>query len=979
MNNEPRKLQIILSLGQSLSVGATATVSREIISTQPVSLDSILGLDFGPSHSNATGWGSAPVNASQFLGFTAIRESGSETHVSGMMAALRDSYIQAGIGVPNLLHINAGSGGRSILQLMTPQSRIFQDIEAGYASTSVGDIFAVDAGNGSYNFYQRTINGYTFEQTRSGPLVFIDNLRHQLQLAVRHANQEGFEILPNVVFSWIQGQSDSSLKYDQYLAELIDELNAMVDQVFGYDVKVSTVVSQTRGYSSKTISLDQLNIITERSDVAFGASEFEFQARYPARVNGDYTHLSPEGYFHMGQRIGRNIFDMLQGQENHPILFDRIEQIDMRTLVVTFSGVDSQLVHDVSRYLSSNLMVPPSNFGFAAYSENGSRPATFAIASAQIIGPNSVRLNFDADIVGNFTLYLGRTPEDLLTDGPGGLNLQDFGGTTLRDAGRLPSVAPTGTKILADPFLYEFAPIQSRLVMANRAPALPATLSYRMTENNTQIIDLNATDDRSGEGNGLRYAITGGPDATLFAINPASGQLSFIAPPNFEISKDSDHNNIYIVNVTVWDSLGASSNADLSVTVLDANEAPTMAPTSSFTVDRTATAGTTIGWLTGSDEDAGSALTYSLATPTNSFFAVERATGRVFVADTTRLLTTIEPAVTSSAIVTDSGGLSGQGQFQILLTGQMPANVIYVGTSNADSISYSGSLQWVADGGAGDDRLTGGSGNDIIEGSLGHDRLAGGLGNDQLSGGDGNDTLLGGTGNDTLYGGNGDDRLDGNSGSDAMWGGAGNDLYYIDDQNDIVIELDANGRDSGGIDRIIGTLSFTLPNFVEIGTLSGIGNHGIDGNNLNNTLTGNSGNNILKGLIGNDRLVGNEGNDIIFGGPGDDTLIGGTGQDSYWYSSINDGTDQISGFETGIDKIVFAASMFSGNGAFQGALDPAHFVIGPTATTIMHRVIYDPVARALLFDVDGVGGLAAIRLATFSSSTAINASDILIG
>lgn len=979
MISQPRPLQIVISLGQSLSVGATATVSRRVLSTTPVNADTILGLNFGSTHNNAAGWGANPVNDSLFSGFTALREVGTETHVSGMMLALRDSYLNAGIAPPTLLHINAGAGGRSILELMTPRSRVFQDISSALDATVPGDIFAVSAGGDSFNFYQRSQSGYQFELMRTGPLVYMDNLRTQLQLAVDHAMRDGFELSPTIVFSWIQGQSDNSLKYDSYLNELIDEVNAMVDQVFGRDVSLLTVVSQTRGYSAKTISLDQIKVVFDRTDVSFGASEFEFQARYPARVNGDYTHLSPEGYFLMGQRIGRNIFDALHGQENRPILIDSVEQVDTRTLIVTFSGVDTFLVHDPSRYQASNLMMPPSHFGFAAYGANGSKPAAFSIQSAEIMGPNSVRLNFGADIVGDFTLYLGRTPEDLLTDGPDGLNLQGFGGTTLRDAGRLGALPPTGSTVLADPFLYEFAPIQALLVAGNKAPLLTSAFSITVKENNAAVTDLNATDDRSREGSGLTYAITGGADAGLFGIDALTGVIRFRTAPNFENPADSDRNNIYVVNVAARDALGAVANSVVTVTVVNGNDAPSNLVASPLSVDRNAAAGTTIGWLTGSDEDADSVLIYSLVSPLASFVAVDRTTGRIFVSDTAQLLISVDKVALITARVADASGLTLDRQFEIALLGQAPLTVSYIGTENADTASYSGSLQWLADGGAGDDRLTGGSGNDIIRGGSGADRLSGGNGNDQVIGGDGNDILFGGGGLDTLDGGNGDDRLDGNAGADLMRGGAGNDTYHFDDSGDVALEGDIIGNDLGGYDRIISLVTFTMPDFVEEGSLSGTANIAIQGNRANNILTGNSGANLLSGGAGNDRITGNDGDDILLGGPGSDTLIGGNGADSYVFNSLVEGTDVISGFSTGIDKIVLGASIFQDLVSQPGLLDPSMFTVGAAATLGSHRVIYDPTARALLFDPDGVGGLAAIRLATFSLSTGVSAADILIG
>lgn len=979
MTNPIRPLQIVVTFGQSLSVGSSATESRRVLSAPQSSDGKLLTLDFGPLHFAAVGWLSTAVDTTRFQGFTGLRESGTETHVTGMMTALLDSFVQSGDEAPSLLHINAGNGGQSILQLMTPKKNIFGAMSDALSSTEEGDIFALPNGSQSFDFYQRTEDGARFERTISGPLVYMDNLEIQLRLAIDHARSQGFAVEPKIVFNWIQGQSDNSLIYDQYLNRLIDNVNEVVDDIAGSDFSVATLVSQTRGYAAKTVSLDQMQVIVERPDVAFGASEFEFQAGYPSRVDGDYTHLSPEGYYRMGQRIGRNIYDMLNGNENKPILFDSIEQIDARTVIVTFTGVDTYLVHDPSAFSQAALMLPPSNFGFFAYGANGSQPAAFSISSAEIIAANAVRLNFAQDVIGEFTLYLGRTPEDLLNNGEGNLSLAGFGGTTLRDAGRLPLMQPVGGTTLADAFLYEFAPIQSRIIKANEAPKLGSSLSVRMVENNPAVVDLNATDDNDREGNGLTYFLVNGQDSELFEVDVGSGQVRFRTAPNFEQPRDTGTDNIYLVTVGVRDQLGATASTRLTVTVANQNEAPHLLTSTGLTVDRNAPNNTTVGWLTGADVDAGSVLSYSMVANSAGFLAVDRGTGRVFVSNNNNLSAFSGSSTAFTARVSDSSGLSLDNSFSVSITGVPAAAVRFIGTSGADTGRYTGSLQWIADGDAGDDNLTGGTGNDIINGGAGNDRLAGGSGNDHLLGSDGNDTLSGNDGNDLLEGGAGNDVLNGNAGADTMIGGAGSDTYTVDTALDLVFEADANGIDLGGNDRINSSISLVLPRFVEQLTLTGNADLSAVGNESDNTMTGNTGHNFLSGGAGNDRLTGGDGNDRLNGGPGNDVLIGGNGSDDYIFDLLSNGVDQISGFQSGVDRIILSTSLFA-NGEFPfGQLTPDMFVAGSAATLASHRVIFDARARALLFDVDGVGGADAVRIATFSSSTEVVFSDIQIG
>lgn len=76
----------------------------------------------------------------------------------------------------------------------------------------------------------------------------------------------------------------------------------------------------------------------------------------------------------------------------------------------------------------------------------------------------------------------------------------------------------------------------------------------------------------------LTYHISGGVDQALFTINLTTGALSFIAPPNFEVATDANGDNVYVVEVQVIDSQGASITQTIQVTVTDVAEA--LPPTS---------------------------------------------------------------------------------------------------------------------------------------------------------------------------------------------------------------------------------------------------------------------------------------------------------------------------------------------------------------------------------------------------------------
>ncbi|MBY0225921.1 MAG: cadherin-like domain-containing protein [Hyphomicrobium sp.] len=127
--------------------------------------------------------------------------------------------------------------------------------------------------------------------------------------------------------------------------------------------------------------------------------------------------------------------------------------------------------------------------------------------------------------------------------------------------------------------------------------------------------------------------------------------------------------------------------------------------------------------------------------------------------------------------------------------------------------------------------------------------------------------LFGFDGNDELTGGRGRDILDGGAGDDIMAGGGGNDRYIVDSLGDLVVELQ-----NAGIDTVISSVGFSLPDNVEHLSLTGSAAFG-QGNASDNRLIGSVNADVLNGLGGDDTLVGAAGDDVLDGGLGDDTYV----------------------------------------------------------------------------------------------------------
>jgi Ca2+-binding RTX toxin-like protein len=231
-------------------------------------------------------------------------------------------------------------------------------------------------------------------------------------------------------------------------------------------------------------------------------------------------------------------------------------------------------------------------------------------------------------------------------------------------------------------------------------------------------------------------------------------------------------------------------------------------------------------------------------------------------------------------------------------------------------------------------------------------------------------TLNGVAGNDTLRGGAGNDTLNGGLGADRMEGGSGNDVYAVDSASDVVVELAGEGTD-----RVSSTVNWVLGSEVENLTLAGTAAINGTGNTLANTITGTPAANAVDGGAGDDTLSGFDGNDTLTGGAGNDRLTGGNGADRFRFVTTGEGTDTITDFAGGSDKIHIVAANF---GLVSGAA--ARLVVNGSPNSSAATFVYTSATGSLVFDADGNGAGAAATLALLSTKPAtLLQTDIVLG
>ena len=95
------------------------------------------------------------------------------------------------------------------------------------------------------------------------------------------------------------------------------------------------------------------------------------------------------------------------------------------------------------------------------------------------------------------------------------------------------------------------------------------TITVDVAENTLFVTDLTATDDTDSEGDGITFAIAGGPDADAFSIDADTGELRFVNAPDFETPGSSESSNTFTVEVSATNSNGLSDSQTVVVNVTD--------------------------------------------------------------------------------------------------------------------------------------------------------------------------------------------------------------------------------------------------------------------------------------------------------------------------------------------------------------------------------------------------------------------------
>ena len=246
-------------------------------------------------------------------------------------------------------------------------------------------------------------------------------------------------------------------------------------------------------------------------------------------------------------------------------------------------------------------------------------------------------------------------------------------------------------------------------------------------------------------------------------------------------------------NYTMRDTVGATSTANLTITIQGANDAPVItaggasAATPIFTPENSAD----VALLTAADTGLpAQKLSWSLAPSAagndNALFAIDTTTGALKFLAAPDFENPSHGPLYKVAVSVSDGLIATARDVFVKVTDVAP-----VITDVNDNVGRT--LLGTAE----NDTLSGLGGNDTLFGRAGNDLLLGGAGKDNLSGEDGNDILTGGLGKDRMTGGAGADVFDfnapGESGKAAATRDVIADFKHLTDRIDLK-DIDANTK-----------------------------------------------------------------------------------------------------------------------------------------------------------------------------------------
>ncbi len=175
-------------------------------------------------------------------------------------------------------------------------------------------------------------------------------------------------------------------------------------------------------------------------------------------------------------------------------------------------------------------------------------------------------------------------------------------------------------------------------IPSNTAPVIDQGATFAIESPGSQhvVTTLSAMDDTP---NGIMtWSLTGGADVGSFTIDSTTGAITWVNAPSFDTTRSASGNREFLLTVTVTDLLAGRDTIDLTITLVEENEAPIIDQGATLAINSAENqyvVATLADRLTATDSDTATGdLRWSLTGADADWFNIDPETGEIWWAST---------------------------------------------------------------------------------------------------------------------------------------------------------------------------------------------------------------------------------------------------------------------------------------------------------------------------------------------------------
>ena len=160
------------------------------------------------------------------------------------------------------------------------------------------------------------------------------------------------------------------------------------------------------------------------------------------------------------------------------------------------------------------------------------------------------------------------------------------------------------------------------------SPTFTSSKDIEIAENSTGVIYTPEVQDNDSSAEQLSFALLVTDDHSAFSLNSSSGEIAPLITLDYENPQDSNGDNVYLLQLEVYDETGSSSSLALQVSVSNINESsPQITSSTSADVIENDSG---VFYIASAEDGDGDAISFSVAGSDAQFFSISSSGALAF-------------------------------------------------------------------------------------------------------------------------------------------------------------------------------------------------------------------------------------------------------------------------------------------------------------------------------------------------------------